>query len=74
MTKCAAEKYRFSPDMKTRWLPTVNGKVIVGRGEIPFDGFSTRREAVAAAWRRAKEIEEQEFGAMTPRTAAITRS
>jgi hypothetical protein len=44
----SAVSRRFSPDMELRWLPTVNGKVIVG-GAIPFSGFDTRAQAVAAA-------------------------
>lgn len=48
--QCSAESRRFSPDMEKRWLPTVDGKVIVG-GEIPFSGFNLRRDAVVAAKR-----------------------
>jgi hypothetical protein len=47
-TKYEAIPRRFSPDMKLRWLPVVDGKIIVG-GKFPFSGFNTRKEAVEAA-------------------------
>ena len=46
--KCSAASRRFSPDMELRWMPTIDGNVIAG-GRIPFSGFETRSEAVAAA-------------------------
>lgn len=46
--RCSAVARRHSPDMKKRWMPTVNGKIVSG-GALPFGGFKTRREAVAAA-------------------------
>jgi hypothetical protein len=56
-TGCSALPRRFSPDMKLRWMPTVDGNVIAG-GTLPFSGFDTRREAVAAA-RRHKNGDHQ---------------
>ena len=52
-TGCSAVSRRFSPDMKLRWMPTVDGEV-VARAPLPFSGFDTRPEAVAAA-RQYKE-------------------
>jgi hypothetical protein len=47
-TEYSAVSRCFSPDMKRRWLPTTDGKVVAG-GTLPFSGFDTRAEAVSAA-------------------------
>jgi hypothetical protein len=46
--RCSAVVRRLSPDRKKRWMPTINGKIVAG-GRLPFGGFATRREAIAAA-------------------------
>jgi hypothetical protein len=46
--KVSAEKRRMSPDMKIRWFPTVNGKVVGGLA-MPLTGFTRRVEAIEAA-------------------------
>ena len=45
----SALSHRFSPDMKRRWMPTIDGKIISAGGVVPFSGFATRREALAVA-------------------------
>jgi hypothetical protein len=37
---------QFSPDMKTRWLPTVDGNITLAPGQF---SFATRAEAITAA-------------------------
>lgn len=46
---CSAIPRRFSPDMKRRWMPTIYDRVLKPDDAIPFSGFATRREAIAAA-------------------------
>ncbi|WP_315833945.1 hypothetical protein [Bradyrhizobium prioriisuperbiae] len=46
--QCSATPRRFSPDMKKRWLPTIDGKVVTD-SRFPFSGFATRSEAIEAA-------------------------
>lgn len=46
--RCSAVARLLSPDKKKRWMPTINGKIVSG-GDLPFGGFATRRDAVAAA-------------------------
>lgn len=48
--KYSAVSRRFSPDMRLRWMPTIDGQIIAG-GTLPFSGFGTRAEAIAAAAR-----------------------
>lgn len=48
--KCSAVSRRFSPDMNLRWMPTIAGKIMTG-GDLPFGGFGTRADAIAAAKR-----------------------
>lgn len=48
LVRCSAVSRRFSPDMKLRWMPTVDGN-IVAAPPLPFSGFDTRAEAVEAA-------------------------
>jgi hypothetical protein len=48
VSHASAASRRFSPDMKLRWLPVIDGKVVVGRA-IPFSGFATKAEAINAA-------------------------
>jgi hypothetical protein len=48
--RCSAVARLLSPDKKKRWMPTINGKIVAG-GNLPFGGFGTRREAIAAAKR-----------------------
>jgi hypothetical protein len=47
--RCSAVKRRFSPDMKLRWMPTIDGTVIADP-PLPFSGFDTCAEAAKAAW------------------------
>lgn len=48
VSHAAAVSRRFSPDMKLRWMPVIDGVVIVG-GQMPFSGFATKAEAINAA-------------------------
>jgi len=46
--RASAISRRFLPDLERRWMPTIDGEIKTG-GELPFSGFATRREAIAAA-------------------------